>query len=215
MRPAYDDNVFINCPFDEAYRPMFRALVFTVHACGMTARSALEVDNGAEVRIEKITRIIGQCRHSIHDISHTDADAASGLPRMNMPFELGLFLGAKRYGGPRHQSKTCIIFDRERYRYQQFLSDIAGQDIRAHRNDPAELIRSVRNALATMRPARLPSGQLIREQYEAFLLEVADVCAEMQLDPEDLGHRDLAEVIIAWLERNPGHPRSISGAADE
>lgn len=205
MRPAYDDNVFINCPFDEAYRPLFRALVFAVHACGMTARSALEVDNGAEVRIDKIARIIGQCRHSIHDISRTEPDATSGLPRMNMPFELGLFLGAKRYGTAEHQSKTCIIFDRERYRYQQFLSDIAGQDIRAHRNDPAELIRSVRNALATMRPAGslLPSGRLIRERFETFLHDVPTMCAELQLDPEDLGHRDLAEVITTWLERNP------------
>lgn len=205
MGGAYDDNVFINCPFDEAYRPLFRALVFTVHACGMIARSALEVDDGAEVRIDKITRIIGQCRHSIHDISRTEPDAGSGLPRMNMPFELGLFLGAKRFGPAEHQNKSSIIFDRDRYRYQQFLSDIAGQDIRAHRNDPGEVIRSVRNALATMRPARalLPSGRLIRQWYETFLRDMPTMCSELQLDHEDLSHRDLVEVIINWLERNP------------
>ena len=204
MRVRYDDNVFINCPFDEAYRPLFRALVFTVHACGMIARSALEVDNGAEVRIDKITRIIGQCRHSVHDISRTEADEGTGLPRMNMPFELGLFLGAMRYGAAVHRTKTCIIFDRERYRYQRFLSDIAGQDVRAHQNNPGELITAVRNALATMLPARttLPSGRLIRERYETFVLDVPTVCAELQLDHEDLGHRDLVEVIITWLERS-------------
>jgi hypothetical protein len=152
MPLAYEDHVFINCPFDEEYRPLFQALVFAVHACGMVARSALEVDNGAEVRINKIERIIRECRHSVHDISRVELDAASGLPRMNMPFELGLFLGAQRFGDRRQKKKTCIIFDRVRYRYQKFLSDIAGQDIRAHQGDPAELIRLVRNALATALP---------------------------------------------------------------
>jgi hypothetical protein len=178
----------------------------------MIARSALEVDNGAEVRIDKIARIIGQCRHSIHDISRTEPDAGSGLPRMNMPFELGLFLNAKRYGAAEHRTKTCIIFDRERYRYQQFLSDIAGQDIRAHHNDAGELVRAVRNALATMLPARvtLPSARLIRERYETFVRDMPAVCAELQLDHEDLGHRDLVEVIITWLERSSAvaHPRA-------
>lgn len=73
---------------------------------------------------------------------------------------------------------------------------------------PGELIRAVRNALATMRAHRLPSGQLIRQWYEAFLLDVADVCAEMQLDHEDLGHRDLMEVIVTWLKRNPAVART-------
>lgn len=92
MRRAYADHVFINCPFDEEYRPLFHALVFAIYACGMVPRSALESDNGAEVRIEKIIRIIGECRHSVHDISRVELDADSGLPRMNMPFEPGLFL---------------------------------------------------------------------------------------------------------------------------
>ena len=87
MPRPYTDRVFINCPFDEEYRPLFPALVFVVHACGMTARTALEADNGAEVRIEKIVRIIRECCHSVHDISRVELDADSGLPRMNMPFE--------------------------------------------------------------------------------------------------------------------------------
>jgi hypothetical protein len=109
------------------------------------------MDNGAEVRIDKIVRIIGQCGHGIHDISRVEPDRGSGLPRMNMPFELGLFLGAQRYGNARQKEKTCIIFDRHPYRYQQFLSDIAGQDIRVHAGDPGEIIRVVRNALMTTR----------------------------------------------------------------
>ena len=60
-----------------------------------------------------------------------------------MPLELGLFLGAKRFGGPSQRTKKCIIFDSARYRYQQFISDIAGQDIHAHDNRVAKLIEQV------------------------------------------------------------------------
>ena len=38
---AYDENVFINCPFDGEYQPLFRALVFAVQICGFVPRSAL------------------------------------------------------------------------------------------------------------------------------------------------------------------------------
>ncbi|HKP77107.1 MAG TPA: hypothetical protein VJT67_16365 [Longimicrobiaceae bacterium] len=206
MVAAYDDNVFINCPFDDAYRPLFRALVFAIHDCGLEARSALELDDGAEVRIEKIQRIIGECRHSIHDLSRTELDVRSGLPRMNMPFELGLFLGAKRYGTGRQKRKTSLIFDAKPYRYQKFLSDLAGHDIRTHGNDEVELIKAVRNALATTRPTNvaLLSGRLMGERYTLFLQDLPALCAALKLDPDDLGHRDLAHVVTVWLKRNPG-----------
>lgn len=202
MRRAYTEQVFINCPFDEEYRPLFQALVFAISACGMVARSALEVDNGAEVRIEKIVRIIGECCHSVHDISRVELDADSGLPRMNMPFELGLFLGAQRFGDVRQKKKTCLIFDSERYRYQKFLSDIAGQDIRAHKGDPAELIRAVRNSLATALPpgVLLHSGATIAERFRSFRRDLPAICRKLGMDPHDLGHRDLTFLIAEWLE---------------
>jgi hypothetical protein len=214
MDASYDDIVFINCPFDDAYRPLFQALVFAVHDCGMIARSALEVDDGAELRIGKIQRIIEESRHGIHDISRTELDGQSGLPRMNMPFELGLFLGAKRYGSRQKQGKkTSIIFDREPYRYQKFLSDISGHDIKSHNNDATELIRAVRNALATTRPANvaLLSGTLMAARHALFLHDLTPLCAALQLDPADLGHRDLARVVTVWLKKNPGRLEAAGG----
>src|SRR5258708_9420368 len=94
----YEQTVFVNCPLDETYRPIFESIIFAVHDCGYAARCALEADDASEVRIEKIAKIIAECRFGVHDISRTEPDAATGLPRFNMPLELGLFLGAKRYG---------------------------------------------------------------------------------------------------------------------
>jgi len=159
---GYHQNVFINCPFDGEYVPLFRALVFAVQFCGFVPRSALELDDGSEVRIGKIVRIIAESQFGVHDLSRTELDTASQLPRFNMPLELGLFLGAKFYGAGLHQEKAAIIFDRDRYRYQAFCSDIAGQDIRAHNGAEAALIRAVRDALATWHAERfMPGGSAI------------------------------------------------------
>src|SRR3970040_611574 len=142
---SYEDSVFINCPFDSEYRAIFYALVFAVHDCGYISRCALEVDDSGLVRIQKIEQIIADCRFGIHDISRVEADPQTHLPRFNMPLELGLFFGAKRYGNKRQQTKSCKILDTDRYRFQKFCSDISGQDISAHHGDPEEAIKAVRN----------------------------------------------------------------------
>src|SRR5882724_10055411 len=103
---SYEDSVFINCPFDSQYGAIFYALVFAVHDCGYFARCALEVDDSGLVRIQKIEQIISDCRFGIHDISRVESDPQTQLPRFNMPLELGLFLGAKRYGNKRQKTKS-------------------------------------------------------------------------------------------------------------
>src|SRR3712207_156297 len=91
-KPTYNNSVFINCPFDDDYRPLFRALVFAIEACGFGARCALEVDDAGETRAEKLIRLIRASRYGVHDISRTEVNAER-LPRFNMPFEFGLFVG--------------------------------------------------------------------------------------------------------------------------
>jgi hypothetical protein len=83
------------------------------------------------------------------------------LPRFNMPLELGVFLGAKRFGTGGQKGKACIVFDREPYRFQRFISDIAGQDIRTHGGDVPTLIRELAAWLRTQ-PGGLQAGGLYR-----------------------------------------------------
>jgi hypothetical protein len=71
---SYARNVFINCPFDSAYRPLFEAIIFAAYDCGFYPRSALEVNDSTEVRIVKITGIIRDSRLAVHDISRTQLD---------------------------------------------------------------------------------------------------------------------------------------------
>jgi hypothetical protein len=91
-RNDYAQRAFINCPFDSEYKPLFEAIAFAVLACGIRPRCALEIDDSSEVRIDKIFKIIAECKYGIHDISRTEVTSASGLPRFNMPLELGNFV---------------------------------------------------------------------------------------------------------------------------
>jgi len=102
--PGYNDFVFINCPFDDAYMPLLHAVVFTVYRCGFVPQCSLGEDDSSNSRLDKIVNIINNCRYAIHDISRTEINK-TGYPRFNMPFELGIFFGAKRFGDKRQKSK--------------------------------------------------------------------------------------------------------------
>jgi hypothetical protein len=73
--PASFGDVFINCPFDDDYAETFRALIFTIYACGFRPRSARVADDAGEPRIEKLYRLIEACRYGIRS-----AKPATGWP---------------------------------------------------------------------------------------------------------------------------------------
>ena len=201
--PTPANGVFLNVPFDATHRPLFEALVFCVIDCGFEPRFALEASDGGHVRVEKIARIIADCAFGVHDISRTELDKESRLPRFNMPFELGLFLGAKRFGDHRQKRKSTLILDRERYRYQKYLSDIAGQDIKAHGNKPTQLIGAVRDWLRDADPNRqLPSSTVIVGRYQKFRHDLPGLCRNLRLDADELTYNDYKWVIGRWLEKN-------------
>jgi hypothetical protein len=50
---AFDDNVFINCPYDVEYLPLLHPLVFTVLYAGLNPGLASEQLNSGETRISK------------------------------------------------------------------------------------------------------------------------------------------------------------------
>lgn len=197
----YQRQVFINCPFDAKFLPLLRAMVFVLKACDYVPRCALEADSATEVRVEKILRIIGDCGLSIHDISRTQLDRKSKLPRFNMPFELGLFLGAAKLGGARQKDKSALILDVEPYRYQKYLSDIAGQDIRAHGNDEGAVIGHVRNWLNTHTAESmvLPGKAALVKQYQRFQKQLPVMLKEMKLKETEISFVDWSKLIVMWL----------------
>lgn len=197
---ALAEDVFVNCPFDTAYKPFFHAIVYTIVRSGCRARCALEADNAAENRLDKICGIIRRCRLGIHDISRTEPDPVSGLPRFNMPLELGLFLGARRYGVGAQKLKSCIVFDREPYRFQAYISDIAGQDIHAHAGDAARLIRELAAWFRTQGLAtRVPGGIAIAAEYATFERLLPEICASRRLQVDELVFSDFNALVTEYV----------------
>ena len=198
--PAYASSVFVNCPFDNDYKPIRDALIFAIFDCGFVPRCAFEIDDGADVRFEKIQRLIADSKFGIHDISMTDPDAATGLPRFNMPLELGVFLGARRYGQNRQKQKNCLILDREGWRYRDFISDIAGHDIRGHNNNPDTAISGVRDWLnAASGRKTIPGGRAIARRFHQFEAAMPAMCADLDIEPDELTYNDYTNMVSTWL----------------
>ena len=201
-------SVFINCPFTADYRELLEATIFTVLACGLRPRSALEASDGGDSRLEKIVRLIRESRFSIHDISMVDLDDISGLPRFNMPFELGIVVGCKKLGGQPHASKSLLILESVKYTYQKCLSDISGQDAHAHGHDPMRLIQIVRDWLRTESQRNsLPGGKAIGKLFALFSADLPGISADGGLDRDELPYVDFIGFAQAWLlEANPLEP---------
>jgi hypothetical protein len=136
----------------------------------------------------------------MHDISKTEPDRKSKLPRFNMPLEIGVFLAAKKFGGPKQSRKRCIIFDREQYRYQAFISDISGQDIHSHSGNVTILISKLASWLrAESKVPLIPGGKVIAEEFGVFMSNLPKVCKDRMLSVDELTYADFLTLATEWV----------------
>ena len=197
-RETSTNDVFINCPFDAQYSKIFDALIFAIFASGFRPRSAREIDDNGEVRIEKLYRLISQCRYGIHDICRTQLDRENNLPRFNMPLELGIFLGAKRFGDKVQKQKCLLIFDKDKFRYQKFISDLAGMDIHSHSQQPLRVISETRNWLANMSEREVPGDKRILKAYKKFSDQLPTLKKKVGL-PKKVQYVDYERLVVGFL----------------
>jgi hypothetical protein len=193
--PRFSNSVFLNCPFDRGYWGLFEAMVFCVVDCGFVPRCGLEAPDGGVPRLQRLESMIAGSQYSIHDLSRVEL---TPLPRSNMPFELGLELGCRAFGGDRQRRKRCLILDAEPYRYQETLSDIAGQDIRAHGNSAENLITTVRNWLRASSKRTISGPRKIQERFALFSKALPTLCSQAGLHRDELEFRDYLTLVEEW-----------------
>jgi hypothetical protein len=194
--------IFLNIPFDPKFKPLEKAAVFAITACGYEAHCASETSDSGTPRINRITPLIAKCRLSVHDFSRTDADPH---PRFNMPFEFGLALGARYFGSPLHRRKKCLVLATELREYQKFISDISGQDIEAHHDDPDQVIRHIRNFLrGDVGRRSIPGAAQIVALYQKFNCELPRLSQQPQFkyDLSDLHFADYLQLVTAFLSQS-------------
>jgi hypothetical protein len=195
---AYTNSVFLNVPFDRAYKRLFEAAIFAVYDCGFIARCAKEDEDSSTPRVQKIYKLIAESKYGIHDISRVSLDSRHRLPRFNMPLELGIWLGAKRYGSNRDRLKRALVLDRDDYRFQIFCSDIAGQDPKSHKNDTSMIIRRIRNWLRNSpdyKNVAFPGSEKMIARYEQFQAQLPALCRLNGLNPSDLEFNDYSNLV--------------------
>lgn len=150
MMNTYDNSVFINCPFDETYHVLLQCMLFTVVTLGFQPRIALEATDAGVIRLEKIISLINESRYSIHDLSRIRSSKEGEYYRLNMPYELGIDFGCRRFSSEeKFASKRFLVLGGEHYEYMKALSDISGIDILYHDNEPINLVKSIRNWFVT------------------------------------------------------------------
>ena len=117
-----------------------------------------------------------------------------------MPLELSIFLAAKKFGERAQKQKKCIIFDRAAYRYQTFISDIAGQDIHSHDNKIPMLIIKLASWLRAESGIRtVPGGKVISNEYRKFSSALPRICEDRQLTIAELTYADYHTLTVEWV----------------
>lgn len=200
--PAFDKSVFINCPLDEEYEGILQAMLFCVVYLGFLPRIATERADSAENRLSKIIELIEASRYSIHDLSRCQARTAGEYFRLNMPFELGIDFGCRRYV-ERCKDKKILILEQRRYQLKAALSDLAGCDVEAHGEDHEKAVRKVRNWLVNEAGAeKIGAGRILGKyaDFQQWYFEGQLAAGFSEDDIKDYPTSELLAAMTEWME---------------
>jgi len=144
-------------------------MLFTLVYVGLMPRLASEKSDSLEQRIEKILRLIKECKYSIHDLSRLKSERAKEFSRLNMPFELGIEYGCRRTANNHLRTKRSLILEKKRYDVQKALSDLNGVDIKTHNNSPAGIVRALQHwFIETLGLKNVDSPSVIWDKFNEF-----------------------------------------------
>lgn len=193
-----NNQVFINCPFDNDYKSLLRPLLFTVCFLGLNPRIASESLNSSKNRIDKICELINLANYSIHDLSRCKTKKRNEFVRMNMPFELGIDYGNSYFN---HKDRNMLVLEGERYDYQKSLSDLSGVDIKCHKNEPDEIVRCIRESAFEANIIRkAKSATVIWYRFTDFASDFYDKRTADGFTKKDLNDMPTPEYINAIQE---------------
>lgn len=199
--------IFFNCRFDEEFLPFLQAIIFTVMDCGFHPRCALEQAGSQETRLAKLLEIIAASPYCITDISLSPKTKADS-PRLNMAFELGLFMGRLSNRKGKQAQRSLLVMDSEPFRYQHTISDLAGVDIQAHGGDPLRAIAGIREWLRALGGKKnfIPPAANIQKRFTQFIKELRVMMRRGGFDPASPlgleGYLDYVEFVRTWLREN-------------
>ena len=189
--------IFINCPFDNGYLPLLRALLFVARFYGLEIKIASSELDSKSNRLARIIALMKESKYSVHDLSKMRSVQEGEYYRMNMPFELGLDYGI---GG---DEKVFLIFENEPYKLKIALSDINGWDVRPHLDKPETLVMEFRRWIVVNRdlPPTLKSfsSSDIWYKYNDFYGSFSDYMTIHHLKDEEISIPEYLDFIDKYL----------------
>ena len=207
MPRTTNPNVFVNCPFDEAFQPLFKSIIFTTLYLDYNPVFS-NTTSSESIRVKNIMRLIAKSNFGIHDLSRNESGKRGEKARFNMPFELGLDIGSKRFGGPKFAGKKILILDSKPHDYDQYIGDISGQDIESHANDPETLIKVIRDWFSRIYPKkRFIGASKIWKAFNQFSddlpLQLSGAFNKREID--NLQMSDYKEYAADWIQEMKLH----------
>lgn len=202
----FNKNIFVNCPFDDDYKPLLKSLLFTIIYCGFNPRIALERFDSGEGRLSKIKELIDSSIYSIHDLSRIKSKKLDEYFRLNMPFEIGLDLGCRLYNPePKYKEKRTLILETEEYSYQKALSDLSNSDVKCHNGDSEELIYQIRNWFCelTDNEESIQGASIIWDDYNIFNTDLFQEMTDRGLRQKDIDKMTIPELqrkMVSWID---------------
>ena len=164
----FSKNVFVNCPLDEDFKVLKQVIIFCIVYAGLNPRLSTERLESGEQRLEKIIELISSCATSVHDLSMCQADKIGEYARMNMPFELGLDMGIRKFSTSSSPQKKFVIFEKNQYDLKKAISDLSGADVEYHQDDVEVLFKKLRDFLKVEVSLPLPGAAKIMNNYIDF-----------------------------------------------
>lgn len=132
------ESVFLNIPYDAGFEDLYLGYIVGLTQLGLRINVALAVPN--QGRLETIIELIEKSDFSVHDLSRVQV--SHGVPRFNMPVELGIALYRSHVTRGKHK---IFIFDAKQYRTQRSTSDVNGIDPQIHNGTVKGLMSGLRN----------------------------------------------------------------------
>jgi hypothetical protein len=164
MKKIKEEKVFVNCPFDNDHFELLKAMLFAIIYLDKVPVIASTIDSYL-TRINNLLDYISSAEYSIHDISPRPKKEI----RLNMAFELGIAFGIRHSSKTKGKEKLLIMADKK-HQYQQFISDISGNDIKVHNNKPKNIIKCVRDWFYSSKTKKICSNDI----YDAFIVYNTD-----------------------------------------
>ena len=118
-----------------------------------------------------------------------------------MPLELGIFIGCSKFGTKQHKQKAYLILESDEFRFKRFISDLSGQDIQSHKDDPQTAIKGVRNWLSNKTDARIPSASKVWSEFQEFSLQLPALCEVSGWTLEELTFEELSSLTTMWMKQ--------------